>query len=118
MQIRCSLDFQDEVYLHDCISLKDTHTKINEDFLQGNFIVHQTERRSSSLPMDQALEKAYNKVAKGAGGVIGFTRRKEVVARWNIIKHEKSKIFSFLKSVCKMDNMDELSTHHEFSPTF
>ena len=29
--------------------------------------------------MDQALEKAYNKPAKGQDGVIGFTSRKEAV---------------------------------------
>ena len=41
--------------------------------------------------MDKALEKEYNKVAKGHGGVIGVTREKNVVARWNLIKHEKMK---------------------------
>ena len=42
------------------------------------------------MPMDQALEMAYNKPAKGPGWVIGFTRQKEAVAKWNIIKHENS----------------------------
>ena len=41
--------------------------------------------------MDQAPEKEYNKPAKGQGGITGISRRKEAVAQWNIIKHEKSK---------------------------
>ena len=33
-------------------------------------------RQGSGTPMDQALEQVYNKPAKGAGGVIGITRRR------------------------------------------
>ena len=46
--------------------------------------------------MDQALEKAYNKVAKSQSGIIGFSRRKQAVAKWNIMKHGKSNFTSFL----------------------
>ena len=46
--------------------------------------------------MDQALEKACNKPAKGQGGIIGFTRRKEAVAQFNLIRHENAKISSVL----------------------
>ena len=43
-------------------------------------------------PFTQALEKAYNKPAKGEDGIIGFTRRQEVVAQFNLIRHKKAKI--------------------------
>ena len=38
-------------------------------------------RKNSDVPMDQALEKAYNKPKKSSVGVIGFTRRKEAVCK-------------------------------------
>ena len=49
------------------------------------------------MPIDQALEKAYNKPAKDPGGIIGFTRKKESVAKWNLIRHEKSGFTKFIE---------------------
>ena len=65
--------------------------------------------------MDQALEKEYTKKAKGPGGIIGLTRQKESVAKWNLIKHEKRKYTTFIDSICNIDQADEYSLHHEFS---
>ena len=72
-------------------------------------------RKGSAVPMDQALEKAYNKRAKSSSGIIGFTRRKEAVRKWNLIKHEKVKYRNFMNTVCQMDENDEYSQHYEFS---
>lgn len=38
------------------------------------------------MPMDEALEKAYNKSAKSQSGIIETSCRKEAVANWNIIQ--------------------------------
>ena len=65
--------------------------------------------------MDQALEKAYNKPAKGQGGIIRFTRCKEVVSQFNLIRYEKAKISSFLRSICHLTIQDEYTLHHELS---
>ena len=46
-------------------------------------------RRSSAVPFDMGLQKAYYKPAKIAGGIIGITAKKEAVAQRNIVKHEK-----------------------------
>ena len=64
--------------------------------------------------MDQALEKCYNKSAKGPGGVIGITHNKASVSRWNLIKHEKSRITNLLRELGHMKEFGELSLHHEF----
>ena len=69
--------------------------------MNGDFVVHHIARLGSAVPMDQGLEKAYNKPAKDNSGIIVFSRRKEAVAKWNIIKHEKVKY--------------KYSHHHEFS---
>ena len=67
------------------------------------------------VPMAQALEKAYNKPAKGQGSIIGFTRRKEAVVQFNLTRHEKAKISSFLRSIYHLQIQDECNLHHEFS---
>ena len=64
--------------------------------------------------MDQALEKKYNKQAKGRGGIIGTQRKKEKVAKWNLVKHEKCKYTQFLHDLCNSEHLDEYSLHHKF----
>ena len=64
------------------------------------------------MPMDQALEKEYNKPAKGPGGVIGFSQKKASVSTWNLIKHEKARITNLLRDQCHMNDYGELSLHH------
>ena len=63
--------------------------------------------------MDQALKKAYNKPAKSQSGIIGISRRKETVVKWNIIKQDKSKFVTFLYELCSLDKDVEFSLHHE-----
>ena len=76
----------------------------------GDFVVHHSLRRGSGVPMDQTFEKEYNK--KGPGDILGVTRQKESVAKWNMIKHKKRK---FLDDLCDYEKLDEYSLHHEFS---
>ena len=78
------------LYYEDCLNLETKFPLLHESFKEGDFVVHHTLRRGSGVPMDQALEKEYNKAAKGAGGIIGITRKKESVAKCNIVKHEKN----------------------------
>ena len=59
---------------------------LNGEFsVNVNFNVRHTERKRSAVPIDQALEKAYNKVTKEGQGVIGFTKQKEAVAKWSLV---------------------------------
>ena len=67
--------------------------------------------------MDQALEKQYNKPGKGPLGIIGFTRRKEALCKWNIIKHEKFLYTQALSKIWQLKTEDQCSLHHEFSET-
>ena len=69
------------IYYDDCLNLPKNFPLLPSAFPKGYFVVQLTLRKISSLPMDQALEMAYNKPAKGPGGDIGFTRRKEAVAK-------------------------------------
>ena len=77
-----------------------------EGFIDGCFVFHQSLQRGSGIPMDQTLEKQYNKLTKSSSGVIGFTRRKEAVCRWNIIKHEKHQCSEVLSKICHYNPED------------
>ena len=67
--------------------------------MNGNFVVRHFERKGGAVPVDQALEKKYNKPAKSQSGIIGITRRKESVCKRNLIKHEKTKYRNFLYDI-------------------
>ena len=57
------------------------------------FNVRHTEKKCGAVPIDQALEKRM-------GGVIGFTKQKDTVAKWNLIKHQDAQFFKTPKVAC------------------
>ena len=100
------------IYYEDFLALSKRFAKTYQSFLNGDFVVVHSSRKGSAVPMDHAQEKAYNKPAKSSAG---FTRRKELVCKWNLIKHEKAKYWNFMNTVCYMDKDDEHNLHYEFS---
>ena len=60
------------MYYEDCMKLETNFPLLYKSFKQSDFAVHHTECKASGVPMDQALEKKYNKQAKGQGGIIGI----------------------------------------------
>ena len=103
------------IHYEDCLNVETEFPLLHKAFHFGDFVVHHTHRRGSGTPVDQALEQDYNKPAKGFGGVVGYTKRKEAVARWNLIKHEKTKYTYFMEDLCGIIDDSEYSLHHEFS---
>ena len=103
------------LYYEDCVALEKNFPATYASFSQGGFVVRRTLKCGSGVPMDQALEKEYNKPAKGQGGIIGISRRKEAVAQWNITKHEKAKFTKHLHELCSLNDEGEYTLHHEFS---
>ena len=47
---------------------------------------------ASAFPMDQGLKRAYNKPLQGNRSIIGFTKCKEALAQFNLIRHERARI--------------------------
>ena len=74
----------------------------------------QSKTTNSAVPNDQGFKQAYNKTANSAGGIIGFTQKKQAVSLWNIIHHEKEGYRHFLENRIEHEN-SEFSLHHEFS---
>lgn len=83
--------------------------------MEGELIVKLTKRQASAIPTDQALESKYNKPVKSSSGVIGFTRRKDAVCKWGLIKHEKVKYSTMLRNLCGLNDEDEHSLHQDFA---
>ena len=101
------------IYFEDCLQLPVKFSELYESFMAGGFVVQRSKSKNSAIPMDQALEQAYNKVAKSAGGVIGVTRKKKAVAQWNLIHHEKEGYRQWLEQ--QSEDHSQYSLHHEFS---
>ena len=84
------------IHYKERLNLKVFYLTIYNVFTKEDFVVHHTYRNGSAVAIDQAPEKAYYKPAKGPRGIIGITGKKESVAKWNLIKHEKLTITSVL----------------------
>ena len=97
------------IYFEDCLSLKEKFPLIYDDFVSGGFVVNMSARRGSAVPMDQALEKAFNKPSKGPSGIIGISRQKEAVAKWSLIKQEKMMYTSTLTDLTGLNEASEYS---------
>ena len=65
--------------------------------MAGGIVVRHNKKKASAIPMDQALEKAYDKPAKSNSRIVGISRRKDALCQWNIIKHENAKFKNFLE---------------------
>ena len=105
------------LFYQDCLDLQRKFPDIYKHYKDGMFVCYMSERHGSGIGFDQALEKAYNHTAKSTGGIIGMTRRKQAVAMWDLIKHEKDLYVSFVRNTVKdKETMTELdSLHHEFN---
>ena len=78
------------------MALPPTFPMIYSAFLEIDFTIKHTANSGSGIPLDQALEKAYNKYRKGPSGIIGYTRRKGSNLKWNTIHQEKQQFTDFL----------------------
>ena len=103
------------IYYEDCLALEQKCPEIHASFLKGDFVVQHSCEKGSTVPRDQAFEKAYSKPAKSQSGIIGISRRKKAVAKWNIIKQDKCKFETFLYELSSLDEEDKYSLRHEFS---
>ena len=70
-----------DIYYEDCLSPQDKFPEIHIQFVKRHFIVNFTNRKGRYVPMDETLEKSYNKPPKGKAGIIGLKRRNETVAQ-------------------------------------
>jgi len=92
--------------------LEDLPDSIQVDFEMGYWTITRSNRRFSSLPIDQAHEQA-NKRVKGVGGIIGLTENPEMLERWIVTGPEISRVVEDFTGVKDNDDDDEQLPHHE-----
>jgi len=62
------------------------------------------------------LEQTMNRSSKTSGGIIGNTKQKEFVTRWNIIHHELMAVNQTFREVTGVQlNNTELTINHSFT---
>ena len=78
------------VYLADMKQLEQIHPDVFIEFMDGNFLVKQTDHNFNQVSTDQALEPI-NRVCKVAGDLIGITRSDSVRDWWCLTFNQRSK---------------------------
>ena len=101
-----SLDFED------CMSLKKQFSWFVGELQWQLCPSNTTERKWYPKWWTKHWGRQYNKPATG---VTGFTKQKQAVCRWNIIKHKKSLFTEVLAKICTPEAEDQYSRHHDFS---
>ena len=95
------------IHYEEWLDLKALNPTVYKAFTKGDFAVHHTCCKGGVLPIDQAPEKAYNKPAKDSRGRIGITRKKESIAKWNLIEHKKMKYTKLIDDLSKYNSQNE-----------
>ena len=94
------------------VTLEQKHPQLAKEFQSGNFVVHKSSRRFSSISIDQAHEQA-NAVIKADGGAIGVTEDPSALRRWMIAGPEISHLVAQYEAACMTKEGSEHSSHHE-----
>ena len=68
-----------------------SHPVIHQEFTNGYFVVHKTEKVFSSIALDHAHEQV-NAQVKGEGGAVGLTENPAALRRWMIAGPEVVRI--------------------------
>lgn len=77
----------------------------------GHWVVHKTQSRFSSIPIDQAHEQN-NQVVKGAGGAIGLTENPTAFRKWMVSGPEQARLMVEFEASLPKEGKDD-SFHHE-----
>ena len=81
------------------------------------FVVAQSLRKGSHIPMDMILKKKHNNLAKRPSWIIDVSRKKEAVCKRNLIRHDKLPYTSNLEFLWSHIAGDEYNLDHKFFPS-
>ncbi|CAC5383567.1 unnamed protein product [Mytilus coruscus] len=100
------------VYLLDMLNLP---TEAEGLFSMGFFSVRQKVGSFNGVWSDMATEKTVIKDSKGDGGIVGLTRKKASLIRWNFTRHVLSQITSAMRARACLVQVDD-QYHGEAKP--
>ena len=104
------------LYLEDMYRLPNTAPTIHQAFMEGKFVIKQTPGRFKAVGADMALEQTINRSQKSPAGIIGSSRRKNYVAKWEITYHEVLAITNLHRQVSGSGpNTYELDVNQSFA---
>ena len=75
-------------YVEKMGKLPQDHPEIYEKFMQGHFVVKQSNREFNAVAPDMKLEQTIQRSKKSVKGIIGQTRQVAYVSQWEIVYHE------------------------------
>lgn len=104
------------LYLEDMKKLPGTVPIIHDNLMTGRFVVKRSCIPFSAADADMCLEQTINHSSKTSDRIIGNTRRKYFVTRWNIIHHELMAVNQTFREVTGVQLTNtELTVNHSFS---
>ena len=87
------------LYLEDMYRLPETSPTTHNAFMEGKFSIKRTPGCFKAVGADMALEQTINKSQKCSSGIIGNSRKKCYVAKWEILYHEMLAITNLHRKV-------------------
>lgn len=90
-----------------------SHSSNIFSFLERNFTVKHKVNSESRILLDYDLEIEFNKPVKVPSEFIGYTQKKEIVLKWNIIRYINLQFANFLYDICYLEDNGQYSLHHE-----
>ena len=103
------------VHIRDMSLLFSSHPDIHQEFTNGSFVVHKTEKVFSSIALDHAHEQV-NAQVKGEGGAVGLTENPAALRRWMIAGPEIARIIQEFEETPSKEVSEEKRRHHEETP--
>ena len=102
------------VHVRDMCTLSSKHPKVFQQFSEGSFVVHKSQRAFSSIALDHAHEQA-NALVKGDGGAVGLTESPGALLQWMVAGPELARMTQeFEESIPSVTKED--TRHHEQVP--
>ena len=103
------------IHLLDMLNLKDMFPDVHEQFMDGKFVIHKSNRVYSGIAIDQAHEQN-NAILKGEGGIIGITEDESSLLRWAVAGPEVCRVIKEYETISITDKTVNLK-HHEETPS-
>ena len=97
------------LYFEDCLEISTKFPELFTHYKHDGFVARLSNRSASGLPFDHILEKVYNNPAKrSTGGIIGVTKRKECLLKYDLLKTLKEQYTEVLVDLadCGKDKMN------------
>ena len=79
--------------------LPETAPTVHQAFMDGKFAVKRSPGCFKAIGADMALEQTINKSQKSSAGIIGSSRKKQYVAKWEILYHEMLSITNLHREI-------------------